>query len=336
MTDYEIRALEPADDESARAAWNAVFARESGASERTREQWIWAYDKNPAGRRAFAAFADGRIVALYAALPVTTLVEGVERTFAQVVDSLVLPEHRAGLKRPGLFVQVGRRFFERYGGRDAFGEGDAVFFGWPVEAAWRAGERFLSYGTLREEIVLGREPGTGTRAMPPSVERLSQLDHQARWLFDRCVGPWGASTIRDARWLAWRYLEKPHAEYSVLGAHDEQRILRGLAVQRTCNFLGPRTSVIADWLVPEDGPDSEPEVAEDLLQAVLACSRADGAQAVVALVPPWSRWFAWFQEHGFRAHTTDYVLSARSFDPRHDIDWLRERWWYQLGDSDLV
>ena len=114
--------------------------------------------------------------------------------------------------------------------------------------------------------------------------------------------------------------------------HDGERILRGLAVQRTCAYLGPRTSVIADWLVPED----EPEVAEELLAAVLACSRADEARAVAVLVPPWSRWFSWFQECGFAAHASDYVLSARSFDPRHDLDWLRERWWYQLGDSDLV
>jgi GNAT acetyltransferase-like protein len=328
MTGYEIRALEEADDESARAAWNTVFARGQGAPERTAEQWSWSYARNPAGRRAFGAFVDGRVVALYAALPVATLVEGVERTFAQIVDSLVLQEHRAGLKRPGLFVEVGRRFFERHGSA----AGDCVFFGWPVEAAWRAGERFLAYGTLRQEIVLGREPGPGPREIPAGVERLAHFDHQARWLYDRCCGPWGASTIRDARWLTWRYLERPGVEYRLFGVRDREGVLRALAVQRTCAFLGPRTSVLVDWLAPED----EPEVAEVLLAAVLAGSRADEAPAVCTLVPPWSRWFGWFQERGFAAHASDYVISARSFSPRHDLDWLRERWWYQLGDSDLV
>ena len=57
---------------------------------------------------------------------------------------------------------------------------------------------------------------------------------------------------------------------------------------------------------------------------------------LVTLFPEWSPWFAHFQERGFLVHPTDYALVARNFDPRFDVHWLREHWWYQLSDSDLV
>ena len=52
--------------------------------------------------------------------------------------SMVHPDHRRGLKRPGLFVETALPFFEAYGGKDR----DWVHYGWPVENAWRIGKTF--------------------------------------------------------------------------------------------------------------------------------------------------------------------------------------------------
>lgn len=337
MSTYTIREMVDEDDASALEAWNEVFAREQGASPRTPPDWRWAYDANPAGRRACVALAGARVVALYAARPVRVDVEGVEQTYGQIVDSLVLPEHRAGLRRPGLFVEVGRTFFDAFGARGR----DRVYFGWPVEAAWRAGERFLAYGTVRPEILLARECGTsetppvvasGDPTLPRGVEFLDRAPADVAELYARCKSHWGASAIRDARWLDWRLAPRAGVSYRRLCVFDGTGATRGLAVQRTCAFPTSGSSVVVDWLVPED----DTEAAELLLEALLACSRADGALVLTGLVPPWSPWFAWFQRRGFHAHASDHVLCARSFDPEHDLDWLRERFWYQWIDSDLV
>lgn len=328
MSTYTIREMEPEDDASALEAWNRAFARGDGSKGRASADWDWSYARNPAGRRGFVAEHAGQVVALYAALPVKVQVEGREHTFAQIVDSLVLPEHRAGLKRPGLFVDVGRSFFKRYGAA----EKDVVFFGWPVDAAWRAGSRFLNYATLRQEILLGREPGAGSREIPTAVERIERFDTGARALYDRACGRYGASTIRDARFLDWRVVDRPGVEYRRFGVRDARGEWRGIAVQRTCAFVLPEASVIVDWIVPE----GEWDVAQALLEAILAETRADQAQTVCALVPVWSDWFRWFQTQGFLAHPADFVVAGRSFSDQYDVDWLRERWWYTLIDSDLV
>ena len=76
--------------------------------------------------------------------------------------------------------------------------------------------------------------------------------------------------------------------------------------------------------------------AELLRDAVLARSRADGATNVPLFLPEWSPWFARFQEWGWVVFPTAYYHVGRSFDPRYDIRWLRENWWFTLADSDLV
>ena len=77
-------------------------------------------------------------------------------------------------------------------------------------------------------------------------------------------------------------------------------------------------------------------MAELLLRALRSRAALDGAGALVALFPEWSSWFEHFQERGFLVHPTDHAMVARNFHPRFGMAWLREHWWYQLADTDLV
>jgi hypothetical protein len=326
MNTYTIREMEERDFAPALEAWNSVATRSVGVPARTLDEWHWSYRDNPAGRLAFVAECDGAIVALYAAVPLEARIDGEAALFGRIVDSLVLPEHRAGLKRPGLFVSVGRAFFER------FGEQAPVFFGWPEDAQWRIGGRFLGYEPVRHELILAREVGSGAHAWPREVERIERFGPDVRELYDRCARAFGASVVRDHAYLNWRTTDRPGIEYRRLGVRDEQGVLRGVAIQRTCSFLGEERSVLVDWLVPHE----EEAVAEALLGALMAQTSADRVAVLCGLVPSWSSWFDWFQARGFRAHPTESVVGGRSFRKRQGVAWLRERWWYQVSDSDLA
>ena len=118
-----------------------------------------------------------------------------------------------------------------------------------MESAWRIGKTFLRYEVVRTQTVLAREPDPAGEA-PPEVERLERFDHQARWLYDRCAGAFGASTIRDAEYLNWRFVENPFHDYTLYGVRDAQGVLRGYAVYRLADWKLPRMGVIVDWLVP--------------------------------------------------------------------------------------
>jgi hypothetical protein len=108
--------------------------------------------------------------------------------------------------------------------------------------------------------------------------------------------------------------------------------LRGIAVFRRAHFVLDDLGCLVEWLVPR----REPEVADALLAALVELARRDRSIALATIVPAWSEWFAWFQERGFRVHPTDYRMAAVTFERAHDEAWLRDHWWYQLSDLDLV
>jgi hypothetical protein len=321
---YCIRELKLEDAEAYLACHRKVFG-ESGTKSVAEFEWLFALA--PLGLRAQVVVLGETIVAAYAGWAQRTWIGGKERVFVHLVDSMVDSDHRRGLERPGLYVEVGRRFFDEYAGQDR----DVVHFGWPMNQALRIGRRFLDYGFVREELALVCELGGQELEVPGEVESISSPGEQLKWLWDRCAGEWGAATIRDAEWARWRFAQHPRHDYELLGVRREG-ILRGLAVLRRGAWIRPGTAPLCDWLVPE----GEPEVALWLERAIRFRAAEGGFERVTAVFPEWSSPFALFQELGWRIRPTSYLLTARSFDQRFDLAWLRENWWYTLADSDLV
>ncbi len=322
---YEIREYRPGDMPSLIDTFNLVFG-----TERTPSEWRYTHEDNPAGLRLFVAVTeDGQAVCQYAARPYRHWMDGEERIFAEIMDSMVHPDHRAGLKAPGLFVRTALPFFPEYGGPNP--PADVVHYGWPVEKAYRIGQLYLHYNVYRSQTVLARETGVGPTELPAGVRVIERFDDSVDAVYLRCRDNWGTSTIRDAAFLNWRFVDNPMNEYTIFGVEGDNGLL-GYAVYRSKNWLAPGMAVLADWLVPDD----EPEVAEALREAVLAQARADGHTALGLFLPDWSNWFTQFQRWGWRVWPTPYYMVGRTFDPRRSLWWLRSNWWYTLADSDLV
>jgi hypothetical protein len=326
---YDIRPFRPGDEEGILATFNAAFSESDPLFvPRTRAEWDWAFARNPAGQRIWVAECQGVIAAQCAALPYRVRIDGREASFTQGVDSMVHPEHRKGLRRPGLYVETAYPFFRQFGGYGA----DLLHYGWPVEPAWRIGRTFLGYEIVRTQTIHVRDLEPGAREIPREVERLERFGEDVRALYMRCQEQWGASVIRDEVYLDWRFLERPGFRYHVFAVRDDQGALRGYAVYRRADRPYEGSGLIVDWLVPSD----EPEVGALLREAALAQARCDGARAALVVFPEWTPWNALFQEWGFRVHTTDYLLIGIVQDPRYDTWWLRENWWYQLAELDTV
>jgi hypothetical protein len=330
MDGYEIRALQPGDEHSLLETFNLVFAAyDPQYRPRALEEWRWAFERNPAGQRVFVALHRGEVIAQYAALPVRMWIDGEQRSFAQIVDSLVHPAHRARTDRPSLFLETARAFFAHFGGPQK----DWVHFGWPNARVLKLGERELGYATLRTQLALVKELGAAKpSARADGAEVLESFDQQAKWLWDRCADSQRASAIRDAAYWNWRFVAHPRERYTMHGVRDVGAVLRGVCIARKAKFAGVEPWCVADWCVPPN----EPQVAEALLAATVQSARAQGARQIALIVPEWSPWSVWFQEHGFLAHPTAYRTIARPFQPRLHHTWLRSNWYYQLGDSDLV
>ena len=323
MPEYEIREYRDGDLPSLLETFDAVFGTPgSDRPARTVEEWEYVYQRNPAGWRIWVAACEGKVVAQYAARAYRAWMDGRERGFAEIVDSMVHPDHRAGLKSPGLFVQTALPFFDAYGGPEH--PRDVVHYGWPVEKAYRIGDLFLHYNVYRSQTVLAREPGPGPAERPAGVEVLDRFGPDAEALYRRLRDDWGTSTIRDEAFLNWRFVDNPFHRYRIFAVRDGAGGLAGYAVYRLGNWILQNMGLVVDWLVPWD----EPEAAELLKEAVLAQARADGAESSALLIPDWSSWFERFQRWGWYVWPTDYLMVGRTFDPRYPLFWLRDHWWY--------
>ena len=119
MVDYDIRPYAAGDEQGILATFNCVFGEDDPSFEpRTLADWEWTYRRNPSGTRVWVAVRDGLVAAHYASQPNRVRVEGKERIFGQILDSMVHPEHRQGLKRPGLFVETARCMLDATCGPD--------------------------------------------------------------------------------------------------------------------------------------------------------------------------------------------------------------------------
>ena len=69
---------------------------------------------------------------------------------------------------------------------------------------------------------------------------------------------------------------------------------------------------------------------------MLAQARVEAAANVLAVFPDWSRWYECFQDWGWQVYASDYLLIGIVQNPRYDTWWLRDNWWYQLGELDTI
>lgn len=310
----EIRAWSP-EAPPPRAGFADVFPGEAA--------WDWAFRHNPAGLRLHHASRAGRVVAHYAALPVRTRVLGAPRNFAHLLDAFVEPDERES----GTLLACARAFLETHGGP----EQDLVHYGWPNAHDLAFGKTHLEHELLRVSSVLARPGGPGPTALPEGVRELEHFGPDADVLYECCATHWNASAIRGAAFLNWRFVRNPLHRYRVLAVGDE-RVLRGYAVYRAAGELQSGLGLVVDWLVLPGDDDASAR----LLEALLACARADQAQVLAASFPEWSPWSLYFQEQGFLHHPSERLQMVRSAVPRFDMLWLRDNWWTTLADALLL
>lgn len=336
LPDLTIRPYRPGDEERILETFNLVFREVCGAAfvDRTLEQWRWQYLDNPLGHRMSLAVApDGTVVSQYAGVPLCADTPFGPQTFVHCVDSMTHPAWRAGLKRPGVFVITGLPFSAH-----SRRIGDALLYGFPVDAAFRIGSRFLEYHFLRVIDYLIRDVGLGVVDPPRgwAIERVQCIPPDIGALYQQMLVDKRVLLRRDYRYLRWRYVQNPsRGDYELWTARCGSR-LRGFLVLKPGSGLAPDAATIADWMVQE----GDHEATQALLHAATLRSQQDGRLRLMAVFPEASHEWQQLERHGFVKTPSANWMERRvvyliTGSPLTEAV-LGERWWYALGDSDLA
>jgi hypothetical protein len=323
---YEVRAYRPGDEEPLLALHNRSFA---GHAPRTMAHWRWKFRENPVGTTEIVLGTDdsGRAVAVYAVVAHRILLEGRECRAGLQTDMAIDPELRTGLGGSRLIVAVGEEFQARFLGDDV-----RLEWGFPEPQLQRVCLRHLKVGVLRDVVFLARDCGAPMPAptgLSVHAGALLPIDVDALWQV--CAGEIGTGTIRDARYLEWRYLRHPDVAHLALSARDAQGTLRGLAVLREGGF-DARVLSLMDWLVPLGDIDAERAL---LAHAHEECLRR-GKEALLAWFPtPWPLFRRFQRAHGFFAASSPFQECYRSREAGLGRRWLDEHWYQTMGDIDF-
>lgn len=336
--DYEIRTYRPGDEVGILEGFNTVFRKVCGEGYVDREMpfWDWEFAQNPEGHRIMVGVTpEGLIAGHYGGVPCRVHSSHGDATFVHIVDSFVLEEHRAGLKRPGLFVNIGQVWQQM-----CKEQGDATLYGYPVITAQRVGSRFLGYEPIRVVDYLVRPLDEDAPTAVPAgleVDVVTEVPADLDALWQEFAAGRGCLLVRDAKYLSWRYLAIPGgpADYRLLAVRRAGRLV-GFAVLRPQHELIPGACTFVDWIVP----GCEGEVVDALLAAATRIGREAGRGRLMTVMAPHSDEYAAFVARGFGLEPSANVLERRLnhilVDDRFGTEWLHDHWWYTLGDTDLA
>jgi GNAT acetyltransferase-like protein len=332
-----IAAFEERDLPSCLDLFRVVFGREKSEAE-----FRWQFLDNPVGVH-FEVGRDeaGKVVSQFCAIPARVKIRDREFTFGQIIDTVVHPDHRQGLKRKGLYSATVDSFVERWGHRDR----ELVMMGLPNEPAFRIGRLMAGYVPMGRVYFQSKsiEPRPGVPELPQVVERrgrrfriaaVDRFGADVDQLHARLRERHDAVCVRDAATLNWRYADGPDPQrYVRLELRDEEsHELYGVAAGRIAYLEAP-DGVLADWFVDREIPGAREvflRVIEELMAAV-------SMTRVQILLNPTHEESRFFEDAGYRLAPTHYRMVSRTYDS--DIvtpEWLARNWHYLLGDFDVI
>lgn len=325
------RLYRPGDEAAILALYPLAFQ----GLQRSEAYWRWKFRENPQGPQVVVAEeTGGRITGQIAAVPARVHAEGREVIFSQVVDLMVDPRLRRGLRKAGMYITLMAHLVE-----EATGPGHAaLLYGFPNQDSDRVSQEVFGWRDLHQVVRVVRRLDAGGRASAGwlarsryAVRPLERFDGPTDRLWERCRHGLPLATVRDARYLTWRYLRCPHVRYQPYLAWDRWRERpAGLTVLRM-GWEGLPVCAIVDWLVPR----GEAAPAGALLAHAEAEARRAGMVEVAAWFPPASPEQRWFLARGYAAEPTRYPLPARSYAPDLSLEWVARHWYYTMGDADV-
>jgi hypothetical protein len=328
---WHIREYRPGDEERIVPFFNEVFGEYEGFQPRSLDFWEWQFAQNPFGHRTLIAEDDGgALVGNYAGIRVPFLFRGERRIGAQIVDTCARKDFRGS----GFFIDLASAYYSRYADPDE----DLLAFGYPNPPAFRVGTRHLGYTPIHCPIFA--QARTVDRAWLDDLSRndgslevreVQLLDGRVDGLWRRVQREHEFGTWRDLEYLHWRYETHPTIRYRFLYASDRSGELQGLLVARLGDPFGGSVLSLVDFV----GPRTDRSILVALVGAAGRIALGGGLATLEAWFPPGCPERGTLASLGFSDKQVPFNLVVRLTHDRVAVDWLKEHWFYTMGDTDF-
>jgi hypothetical protein len=332
----QLRHFQDGDEEALLACMHRVFGADTPEGRpRTLDRWRWQFERNPVpGGKSLVLLAVDtaaparKVVGHFGGVPIRMFDRGESKIAILAVDQMVDPEYRRGLRRPGLFGNLGLEWFEAH---QKPGTNDLVF-GFPNLAHFRIGNAVLRYEVVRTQATLYREPiAPLARGRGIEVREAKSAGDEYGRLFERLAPDLRLLVWRDHSYINWRYFQHPDFHYRLFEARDANG-LRGWMVVRLCDWFISNNCVIVDWFVPGGDIDA----TRELLVAAERLRAEAGSPCISIMIPDQNPWFGDLQKEGFLVTPTDYICCVVSVGKNYSPHVLRKVWYYCHGDFDHI
>ncbi|MBI3819949.1 MAG: hypothetical protein HY286_14730 [Planctomycetes bacterium] len=331
----EIRGFKPGDEQPLLECYHKVFGADPPGGARNAERWHWQFINNPTpgGKELILLAVDRdapstKVVGHFGGMPMKMFDRGAAKNAIIAVDEMVDPGYRRGLRRPGLFGNLGMEWFKRHQSSESY----PLVYGFPNLAHFRIGNAVLRYEVIRTQPVLYREPLSPVAAgRGVEIVEINKAGEEFDRLFERLAPDLKLLVWRDHKYINWRFLEYRGFRYRVFAARDANG-LRGYAVFRVCDWFIQNNCIIVDWLVPGGDIDA----TRELLRAGESLRAESGGPCISIMIPDNNPWFRDLQYEGFMVSPTDYICCCVSIGKQYSPYVLRREWYYTHGDFDHI
>jgi hypothetical protein len=310
-----------------------LFARAFPHARRSVESWRWKYERNPFGARRISLALDpeGRVVGQDAAYPVPLRYGERELVANQIGDTMTdVAVRHVGRGPTSILGRTAAHFYQH------FAEGQVAFnYGFNVANIQKFSVRFLRADVAEQVPYRVRDlrahplPPIGRRERWPrgwQLELVRRTSTEWDRFFERVAPQYVFLVRRDARWVQWRYLDCPDADYAVVAVRKWRRLVAWIVFRIRENRF-----TLGDLLLDP----RHPEALEVALRHVVPSYPVDLIEGWLPPRPPW----------------LDALLRDLHFEPRPEPQGLglmcvpfampaatarmRESLYYTWGDSDL-
>ena len=317
----------------------------------------WLYEKNPSGACQFWLAQDSRtddVVALRPIFPWRVHVAGRDVLAAQAGDAMTHPAHRGR----GLFTslvetawadlqrrQVPFGFsFSNPGSLSVYRKitvGTGPRAGTHVVLRFRRMVYPLSLELVRARLTVPQVLVSNLdlvyrttcrwRWAPSrhlSVFPITRFDDEFDGLWSRTADRFGVLTVRDCRYLNWRFVDSPSGRYQVIGLRKHGTLSGYVA----CETDGHGGGSIADLF---GSPD--PDVVTGLLAAALTAMLRAGCVKVSLWTPEQSPLFPVIRKFGFMPRGDSFPMAVHVYHDGEAADAALDgtKWLAWFGDRDV-